>query len=643
MIKIYLPDNSTLELNNGATLADAAEKIGRRLFSDAVAGTINGTLADLSRQLKDGDKIAIITGQSPEGLDILRHSASHVMAQAVKELYPEVKLAIGPTIDNGFYYDFDLKHPLSTDDLPKIEAKMSELISRDIPIERLEMQSKQASDFFKDAGQDYKVELIADLEDAQVSLYRQNDFTDLCRGPHVPGTKKIKAFKLLSVAGAYWRGDENKPMLQRIYGTAFSRQKDLDAYLEMLKEAERRDHRLLGKQLDLFHIDSEVGPGLPLWHPKGALIRNIIENFWREEHLKNGYELVMIPHIAKVDLWKTSGHWDFYRENMYAPMSVEGQDYIVKPMNCPGHIKIYKSKPRSYRDMPIRWAELGTVYRFERSGVLHGLLRVRGFTQDDAHIFCRDDQLEDEIIGVIEFVLSMLKTFGFNEYDVYVSTRPKKYVGTLENWAKATSSLEKALDKVGLAYQVDPGEGVFYGPKIDLKIKDALGRAWQCTTIQVDFNLPERFDVTYKGQDNLDKQPIMVHRALLGSLERFIGCLIEHYAGAFPLWLAPVQVMLVPIADRHFDYTDEISKQFRAAGLRVDVDNRSETVSRKIRDAQLQKIPYTLITGDREVTSNTAALRLRDGTDLGPIEISELLTKFEEENKDRATSSYFTA
>lgn len=643
MINIYLPDNSKLELDNGATLADAAKKIGHRLFSDAVAGTLNDKLVDLNHPLIDGDKIAIVTGQSPAGLDVLRHSASHVMAQAVKELFPNVKFAIGPTVDNGFYYDFDLNHSLSTEDLPKIETKMREIIKRDIPIERQEMPVEQAAQFFNKQGQKYKVELIDELEDAQVSLYAQGDFTDLCRGPHVPSTKKIKAFKLLSVAGAYWRGDENRPMLQRVYGTAFSRQKDLDAYLKILEEAERRDHRLLGKQLDLFHIDSEVGPGLPLWHPKGALIRNIIENFWRDEHLKNGYELVMIPHIAKVDLWKTSGHWDFYRENMYAPMSVEGQDYIVKPMNCPGHIKIYKSKPRSYKEMPIRWAELGTVYRFERSGVLHGLLRVRGFTQDDAHIFCRRDQLEDEIISVIEFVLSMLKTFGFDQYDVYVSTRPKKYVGTLENWEKATSSLEKALDKVGLAYQVDPGEGVFYGPKIDLKIKDALGRAWQCTTIQVDFNLPERFDITYKGKENLDQRPIMIHRALLGSLERFIGCLIEHYAGAFPLWLAPVQVILVPIADRHFDYVDEIAKQFRAAGLRVALDNRSETVSRKVRDAQLQKIPYILIAGDREVTSGTVALRLRDGTDLGQKNLSDLVVEIKRENDSRSLTQFFTA
>lgn len=641
-MQVMLPDGSKLELDDGSTLGDAAKTIGSRLYKAAVAGRVDGRPVDLSFVLSDGDKIEITTDSTPEGLDIIRHSAAHIMAEAVGELYGQVKYAIGPTIEDGFYYDFDLGESLSVDDLEKIEKKMEEIIAKDSSFEKVEMDSKDAIKFFASADQGYKVELIEDLSEDSVSLYKQNGFTDLCRGPHLPSTKRIKAFKLLSVAGAYWRGDEKRPMLQRIYGTAFGSRKALAEHLEMLEEAGRRDHRVIGKQLDLFHIDEEVGAGLPLWHPKGAMIRKIIEDFWRDEHLKNGYELVMIPHIAKVDLWKTSGHWDFYQESMYSPMSIEGQDYIVKPMNCPGHIKIYNSRPRSYKDMPIRWAELGTVYRNERSGVLHGLLRVRGFTQDDAHIFCRPDQLESEIVGVIEFVLYMLRTFGFEEYDVYLSTRPDKYVGTLENWDKSTKALGSALEKVGLDFEIDPGEGVFYGPKIDIKIKDAIGRSWQCTTIQVDFNLPERFDISYKGEDNQDHQPIMIHRALLGSLERFIGCLIEHYAGAFPLWLSPVQVEIIPIADRHLDYATEIAGRITDVGMRVEVDDRKETVNRKIRDAQLQKIPYMLIVGDREVESKMVALRLRDGRDLGARGLDELLSTLKKEDDSRSISSLFT-
>ncbi len=641
-MQVMLPDGSKLELDDGSTLGDAAKTIGSRLYKAAVAGRVDGRQVDLSFVLSDGDKIEITTDSTPEGLDIIRHSAAHIMAEAVGELYGQVRYAIGPTIEDGFYYDFDLGESLSVDDLEKIEKKMEEIIAKDSSFEKVEMDSKDAIKFFADIDQGYKVELIEDLSEDSVSLYKQNGFTDLCRGPHLPNTKRIKAFKLLSVAGAYWRGDEKRPMLQRIYGTAFGSKKALAEHLEILEEAGRRDHRVLGKQLDLFHIDEEVGAGLPLWHPKGAMIRKIIEDFWRDEHLKNGYELVMIPHIAKVDLWKTSGHWDFYQESMYSPMSIEGQDYIVKPMNCPGHIKIYNSRPRSYKDMPIRWAELGTVYRNERSGVLHGLLRVRGFTQDDAHIFCRPDQLESEIVGVIEFVLYMLRTFGFEEYDVYLSTRPDKYVGTLENWDKSTKALGSALEKVGLDFEIDPGEGVFYGPKIDIKIKDAIGRSWQCTTVQVDFNLPERFDISYKGEDNQDHQPIMIHRALLGSLERFIGCLIEHYAGAFPLWLSPVQVEIIPIADRHLDYATEIAGRITDVGMRVEVDDRKETVNRKIRDAQLQKKPYMLVVGDREVESKMAALRLRDGRDLGARSLDELLSTLKKEDDSRSISSLFT-
>ncbi len=615
-MKIRLPDDSTLDLPDGATAMDAAREIGPRLAAAAVAAAINGETVDLSAPLADGDEVKVVTADSPEGLSILRHSAAHVLAGAVMELYPGTRLGIGPAIEDGFYYDFLLPGPISDADLPAIEAKMQEIIDAAVPFERREVSREEAARMF--TGQPFKLELLEELPGGEgASVYSDGDFTDLCRGPHLPDTGRIKAFKLLSVAGAYWRGDENNQMLTRIYGTAFPSRKELDEHLERLQEAERRDHRLLGRQLDLFHIDEEVGAGLPLWHPKGALIRKIIEDFWRDAHLDAGYEMVMIPHIASVELWKTSGHWDFYRENMYSPMDIEGQEYIVKPMNCPGHIKIYKSRTRSYRELPIRWAELGTVYRYERSGVLHGLLRVRGFTQDDAHIFCRPDQLQDEIVGVIEFVLYMLKTFGFDQYEVYLSTRPEKSVGSDEHWEQATAALRHALESVGLEYDIDPGEGVFYGPKIDMKIRDALGRAWQCTTIQVDFNLPERFDVTYVGEDNADHRPIMIHRALLGSLERFMGCLIEHYAGAFPLWLAPVQATILPVADRHNDYAGRVAERLRRERLRVSIDTRRESVGKKIRDAEMEKVPYMLVVGDREEEGGTVSVRSRTRGDLG--------------------------
>lgn len=629
--KLSLPDGSQLELPADATLADAALKIGPRLAKSAIAGKADGQPVDLSFVPADGAAIEIITPATPAGLDVLRHSAAHIMAEAVAGMFPDAKMAIGPTIADGFYYDFDLPRAISAEDLPEIEKRMKNIIAANKPFQRRDVSRQEAITIFREKNQTFKVELLEELKEDSVSTYEQGDFLDLCRGPHLPETGRVKAFKLLTVAGAYWRGDEKRPMLQRIYATAFATAKELEEHLHKLEEAQRRDHRVLGKQLDLFHIDDEVGPGLPLWHPKGALLRKIIEDFWKDEHLKTGYELVMIPHIAKVDLWKTSGHWDFYRENMYTPMSIEGQDYIVKPMNCPGHIKIYQSRPRSYKDMPLRWAELGTVYRFERSGVLHGLLRVRGFTQDDAHIFCRLDQLEHEIVEVIKFVLFMLRTFGFDDYEVYLSTRPEKYVGTDDNWTRATDALTKALEDVGLKYEIDPGEGVFYGPKIDMKIRDALGRAWQCTTIQVDFNLPERFDVTYKGEDNADHRPIMIHRALLGSLERFIGCLIEHYAGAFPLWLAPEQATVIPIADRHTDYAEAVRRQLAGTGLRARVDQRSETVSRKIRDAQLQKVPYMMVVGDREEEQGAAAVRTRDGVDHGAMPITQIIDKLQAE------------
>ncbi len=622
-MQIKLPDGSQIELPGGSTALEAAAKIGSRLAKAALAATVNGQPADLSRPLQEGDSIGIITEDSSEGLKVLRHSAAHVLADAVLRLFPGTKLGIGPAIADGFYYDFQLPEAIGDADLARIEDKMREIAAAASPFVRRETGREEAEELL--AGQPFKLELLRELPpDEPAIIYTNDEFTDLCRGPHLPDAARLKAFKLLSVAGAYWRGDEKNEMLTRIYGTAFPSHKQLEEHLMKLKEAERRDHRLLGRQLDLFHIDEEVGAGLPLWHPKGALVRKVIEDFWRDAHLANGYDMVMIPHIASVDLWKTSGHWDFYRENMYSPMDIEGQEYIVKPMNCPGHIKIYKNRTRSYRELPIRWAELGTVYRYERSGVLHGLLRVRGFTQDDAHIFCREDQLEDEIVGVINFVLFMLRTFGFNEYEVYLSTRPEKSVGSDEHWERATAALEKALDKAGLKYEIDPGEGVFYGPKIDMKIRDALGRAWQCTTIQVDFNLPERFDVTYVGEDNREHRPIMIHRALLGSLERFIGCLIEHYAGAFPLWLAPVQAVLLPVADRHLDYAEQAATRLTREKLRVEIDYSKESVGKKIRNAEFDKVPYMLVVGDKEEDAGTVSVRTHAEGDLGAQPLEDL-------------------
>jgi threonyl-tRNA synthetase len=567
------------------------------------------------------------------GLEALRHSASHVMAQAVKAVFPEAKLGIGPATEDGFYYDFDLPRSLTPEDLAEVEAKMRESIQADLPFVQREVDKAEARRLFAD--QPYKLELIEGIPDTKVSTYTQGDFTDLCQGPHVASTGQIGAFKLLSIAGAYWKGDERRPMLQRIYGTAFATQEELEAHLARLEEAARRDHRVLGKALDLFSIHEEAGPGLVFWHPKGALIRLIIEDFWRQEHLKRGYQFIYSPHVARVDLWKTSGHWEWYRDYMYAPMDVEGQQYLIKPMNCPGHILVYKSRKRSYRELPLRWAELGTVYRYERSGVLHGLTRVRGFTQDDAHIFCRPDQLQAEIVGVIQLVQFMLETFGFDEYEVKLSTRPEKYAGTLDIWEEATGALQGALEELGIPYAVDPGEGVFYGPKIDVKLKDALGRDWQGPTIQVDFNIPQRFDVTYVGDDGMEHRTVMVHRAVLGSLERFLGCLIEHYGGAFPVWLSPVQAVIIPIADRHLHYARQVEGHLLEAGLRVEVDARAERMNAKIRDAQLQKIPYMLIVGDQEMARGQVAIRLRSGENLGPKLWEEFLALAKEAERER--------
>jgi len=569
-------------------------------------------------------------------LEMMRHSASHVMAEAVLSLFPEAKFGIGPAIEDGFYYDFELPKPLTVEDLPAIEAKMKEIVAANLPFASEEKTTKEALKLF--AGQKYKIELIKDLGEDTVTIYRQGGFTDLCRGPHVRTTGEIKAFKLTSVAGAYWRGDEKRPMLQRIYGVAFAKQSDLDDYLKRLAEAAKRDHRKLGKELDLFSLHEEAGPGLVYWHPRGATVRQLIEDFWKVEHRRRGYDIVYSPHIAKVHLWETSGHWNFYRENMYSPMEIDEIQYVLKPMNCPFHILMYKTQLRSYRNLPMRYAELGTVYRYERSGVLHGLARVRGFTQDDAHIFCRPDQIEAEVKDVVELAQFMMKSFGFEEYEMMLSTRPEKAVGSEESWDMATAALRNVLDNLKIKYHVDPGEGVFYGPKIDVKLKDAIGRLWQGPTIQVDFQMPERFDVNYVGEDGQEHRTVMIHRTVLGSMERFFACLTEHYAGAFPVWLAPVQAVVIPIADRHNAYATELFEQMRTGDMRAQLDDRSERMNMKIRDAQLAKIPYMLIVGDKEVENNTVSVRLRNGEDLGSLKFCDFMERVESLVKSRELS-----
>lgn len=560
------------------------------------------------------------------------------MAHAIKDLFPDAKLAIGPATEDGFYYDIDRDAPFTTEDLEKIEKRMKEIIKKNNPFVRKDISKAEAIELFKKMGESYKVELLQEIPDEFVSIYEEGGFIDLCRGPHLPKTGRVKAFKLLSIAGAYWRGDEKNKMLQRIYGTAFDNKEDLAAYLNFLEEVKKRDHRKLGKELDLFSLSDDIGPGLILWHPNGAIIRKTIEDFWRDEHIKADYKILYTPHIAKLNLWQRSGHWDFYRDNMYSPMEIDEVSYELKPMNCPFHIDVYKSALRSYRELPIRYAELGTVYRYERSGVLHGLLRVRGFTQDDAHIFCREDQIEHEILNILDFTLFILRTFGFDSYDIYLSTRPEKYVGALENWEKATNALKQALERKRLGYQIDPGEGVFYGPKIDIKIKDSLNRSWQCSTIQVDFNLPERFNVTYRGSDGKEHRPIMIHRALMGSLERFFGILIEHYAGVFPLWLSPVQVSVLTIAERHDDYAKEIYKILKESGIRVEIILENEKIGYKIREATVRKIPYLVIIGDKEVSEGKITIRKRNGENIGPFTVDEFIGIITEEIRLKALS-----
>jgi threonyl-tRNA synthetase len=620
-IQLTLPDGTTQQTPAGSTAGEALRGASGALAHDVLAVKVNGVPRDLTVILTEDAALEPVTFASPDGKDVYRHSSTHIMAQAVKDIFPSAQLAIGPAIEEGFYYDFAFDRPFTPEDLEKIEARAHEIVKADYPFKRMEMPRQDAIRFFKERGENYKVDILEHIEDQTASLYSQGEFIDLCRGPHVPSTGRVGALKLLSSAGAYWRGDERNPMLQRIYGTSYPTQTELDAYLAKLEEIKRRDHRKLAKELDLITIQDEIGPGLVLWHPKGALIRLVIENFWREQHLQQGYELVYSPHVARLDLWKTSGHVDYYREYMFTPMKLEASEYQLKPMNCPFHIMIYKSHLRSYRDLPIRYGELGTVYRYERTGVLHGLLRVRGFTQDDAHLFCRPDQIEAEVSRVLDFTFFVLRTFGFSEFEVYLSTRPEKAVGSPEHWDQATVALEAALKGRGVAYQIDPGEGVFYGPKIDIKIKDVLGRAWQCSTVQIDFNNPERFGLAYTGEDGKAHQPIMIHRALMGSIERFFGILLEHYAGAFPTWLAPVQAIVLCITDKQRDYAEAVTAQLKTAGYRAEADLRNEKIGFKIREAEKAKIPFMLVVGDREMQAGTVSVRGRSGANLGSLSV----------------------
>lgn len=597
--------------------------------SKAIAARFNGALIDLSRPMTENGELTPVETTDPEALEILRHSTSHIMAEAVRNLFPGVKVTIGPAIESGFYYDFDYEKPFTPEDLPRIEKEMAKIIKKNQKFVRREMTREEAVDYFRAQGEDYKVELIEGMNDDAVSIYEQTGFTDLCRGPHIPHTGRVPAFKLLSVAGAYWRGDEHNQMLQRIYGTAFFSKEELQEYLNFLEEAKKRDHRRLGRELDLFSIHDEVGAGLVIWHPKGALLRTILESFERNEHLKRGYDVVMGPQILKTELWERSGHYDNYRENMYFT-EVDEQGYGIKPMNCLSHMMIYKSRLRSYRDLPIRMFELGTVHRHEKTGVLHGLTRVRQFTQDDAHLLCTPDQVNSEIKGVITFVIDMMNAFGF-EYEIELSTRPEKSIGTDEDWDLATNALRQALIEKELPYDIHEGDGAFYGPKIDVKLKDALNRRWQCATIQCDFTLPERFDLTYVGEDGQKHRPVMLHRTLLGSIERFIGVLIEHFAGAFPAWLSPVQATVMTVTDRADEFAEDVAARLKAEGVRVELDDRNEKLGFKIREAQLRKTPYMLIIGDKEVENRGVAPRTRKGEDLGFMSVEEFLEKVGEE------------
>jgi threonyl-tRNA synthetase len=633
-IKIKIEDSS-YPAERGGCVLDLLPGIGKPGKSGKpVVARVDGVLCDLKAPIEKDAEVSLVRPGDPEALEVLRHSASHLLAHAVLDLYPETKTGIGPAVENGFYYDFEREKPFTPEDLEAIEKRMKALAREDVPVERLVLAKDEAIKIFEGLGQTLKVELIREKGEAFVTCYKQGSFVDFCLGPHVASTGVLENVKLLSVSGAYWKGDEKGLQLQRIYGTVFFTKKELDEYLNLLEEAKRRDHRKLGPELDLFSFADELGGGLTLWHPKGARVRAVIEQYWRERHWAGGYDVLYTPHIGRETLWQISGHLGFYKDSMYSPMDIDAQNYYLKPMNCPFHIMIYKSRMRSYRDLPLRWAELGTVYRYERSGVLHGLLRVRGFTQDDAHIICTPQQIDDEILRVLDFSISILADFGFKDNRIDLSVRdprnPGKYAGSEALWRQAEASLVKALEARGLAYERMEGEAVFYGPKIDIKIKDAIGRFWQCTTIQFDFNMSERFEMTYIGEDGQAHRPYMVHRALLGSLERFFGILIEHYNGSFPVWLAPVQVAVLPIADRHEAYARELDVKFRQAGLRSIVDGSREKVGKKIREAELQKIPLLLVIGDKEVGRRTASLRVHGQGDKGEIEVDRFIEKVKE-------------
>ena len=628
-MKITFPDGSSRDYEAGTTLAQVAESIGPKLAKASLAGEVNGSLVDMDTPLEEEASVRLLTFSDEEGVDIFRHSSSHVMAQAIKRLYPGAKLAIGPPIKDGFYYDIDVPESLNEDDLKRIEKEMDKIVSEKIPFTREVLPREKAIELFEQLGEEYKVELIKEIEDDTVSVYRQGDFVDMCRGPHLPDTGYVKSYKLLHTAGAYWRGDEHNKMLQRLYGTSWFDKKDLKTYLDRIEEAKKRDHRKLGRELDLFSIEEEAGPGLVIYHPKGALIRTLIEDLEKKEHLRRGYQIVMGPQMLKAELWKKSGHWDNYKENMYFT-EVEGAQYGIKPMNCVAHMLIYKSSIRSYRDLPIRYFELGTVHRHEKSGVLHGLLRVRGFTQDDAHILCTPEQLNSEIRGVISFVQDMMGVFGF-EYEMEISTRPEKSIGSEADWETATKALMQALDDEKIPYKINEGDGAFYGPKIDVILKDAIGRMWQCATVQCDFALPERFELEFIGADGDRHRPIMLHRVILGSIDRFLGVLIEHFAGAFPAWMSPVQVKILTITDRSANYARSVARTLREEGFRVESDLRNEKIGYKIREARLEKVPYMLILGDKEADTGTVAVRHREDGDRGSVS----LVDFVEEVRDQ--------
>jgi threonyl-tRNA synthetase len=627
---ITLPDGSQTQVPAGSAPLDVARSVSKRLADEAIVARVNGQLWDLVRPLEGDSTLEILTSKNPEALEVYRHSTAHLLAAAVLELYPETQLGIGPPTEQGFFYDFRRDKPFTPEDLEAIEKRMVEIRDRDLPYERKLMAKEEGLRKYRELGEDMKCELIEEKADAVFSEYTLGPhFIDFCRGPHVPSTKRLKAFKLLSVSGAYWKGDQSRHQMQRIYGTAFFSQKELDEYLHKLEEAKRRDHRVLGKQLDLISIQEVAGPGLIFFHPKGALVRKFLEDWMRDQYLKRGYSLVSTPHIARESLWKVSGHLDNYADAMFSPMELDDGSYRPKPMNCPMHILIYQDRQRSYRDLPVRLGELGTVYRYERSGVLHGLLRVRGFTQDDAHIFCTPEQIEDELVSCLEFAVDVLKTYGFDRYHAELSTWDKgvsgKFLGSPEQWDLAEDVLHRAVERVGLAVKVIPEEAAFYGPKIDVKLVDCLDRPWQLSTVQFDFNLPQRFNLEYVGEDGKKHQPVMVHRALYGSVERFFGILLEHYAGAFPVWLAPVQVVVMPIADRHLEYARRVLSKLSDAGLRVELDDRSEKINYKIREAQIQKIPYMLVIGDREAAAGKVAVRNRKKGDLGTRSVDEFL------------------